>query len=169
MWFGCFSQHIYTIFFTKTDNLKYVYINGTLLLFQMFQNALPLHKWHVYYIHVRIFNDTLDDALNTSQFTWIVIEAKNWTENLSQYDFVKCSYYFWTFLWFSRHFFSIFIAWIKFIIHSIFTNIFNLRYNWEKTHKNPTKCIFTKFVKCFMFILTLHVSISGNVFGWLKK
>lgn len=83
-------QNIFIHFFYQNGQFK-------MLRYQWnFSSLSNVSEWFAPPLNARIFNDILDDAMQVCQFMLTVIEAN---KTIPQYDFVKCSYYFWTFCW----------------------------------------------------------------------
>lgn len=130
VWFGCFQNiFIDLFFFTKTVSLKCVDDIGTFLLFQMFPNDLPLHWMHVYLMTFWMMPCRPVNACE-------LLLKRKIKQNTSAIWFCKVQLLLLDILLSLSLVYS--LLKLNFKIHSFFTNIFNLKYNWEKHHKSKS-------------------------------
>lgn len=130
VWFGCFQNiFIDLFFFTKTVSLKCVDAIGTFLLFQMFPNDLPLHWMHVYSMTFWMMPCR---PVNPCE----LLLKRKIEQNTSAIWFCKVQLLLLDILLSLSLVYS--LLKLNFKIHSFFTNIFNLKYNWEKHHKSKS-------------------------------
>lgn len=100
-----------------------------------FSSLSNVSEWFTPPLNARIFNDILDDAMQACQSMWTVMKQKI-EQNTSAIWFCKVQLLLLDILLSLSLVYS--LLKLNFKIHSFFTNIFNLRYNWEKHHKSKS-------------------------------
>lgn len=129
VWFGCFSKHIYRFVFLPKRSIWNASIPLELFFsFKCFRMIYPSIEctyisWHSGWchaglsIHVKLLKRKIEQNTSAIWFWKVQLLLLDILLGLSLvYSLLK----------------------LNFKIHSFFTNIFNLRYNWEKHHKSKS-------------------------------